>query len=786
VSKAELSLSKTVDRPHSEMLARSFPLRCCLLLLSFGCTSATVIGIDLGARFLKVGLIQVGPKGLELVLNEATQRKSASAAGFTLQDERVYGNEAQGLLGRAPKQVFIMSKLLLGQPLDSVAIEDFKRYLYPYNFETDPEFNTAVLRYSEDSTFRGEEMVAFVLSYAKQIAEGHSGSSVRDCVITIPPFFGYLERMALYNAAKIAGLNVLSLMHEGSAFALKFGFDKQKEFTEEPTNVVLLDLGASSYKVTVVGFQQVVGKKNQTTGSMTIKGLGWDKYLGGKDFDQVVLDMIAMEFNEKVLKGKDDVRNYPRAVGKMRKTAESCKDILSANTMYQVGVEALHDDRDLRMVIKRETFVEMAEERGLWARLLPPIERAIAMANLSKEEVHRVEVIGGATRIPQVQATAKEFFGRKTLDGALNGDEAGALGSTLFAAKHATQFKLREFIINDAFPYASSVRISGQNEAAAEEESEEAAESKRGKDKLLFKAMSKMPHKKVIKSTRTDDILVHLSVGDASAGETLEPMALFNITGVAAGYARLQKDEKREVVGKPSVAITFSLSSSGLIDVTKAEMSIETLETYEEMVAVNATDEEAANSTDAEAEATGAADAEAPAETPTDEAADANSTDANGTAVNKTKPIKYVPVQKQRKAIKWITLKSSKEMLGTCQPLSDAEVNKCIKRNADMLIEEKRRRTNAEAKNGLESFIIDTRDKIGDEAMEQVSTEEERESLRTQFNELEDWLYGDGMSLDAKEYTKRKKELSAQTSPIFLRFSEMTDRPAAVEAAVTD
>jgi len=140
-------------------------------------------------------------------------------------------------------------------------------------------------------------------------------------------------------------------------------------------------------------------------------------------------------------------------------------------------------------------------------------------------------------------------------------------------------------------------------------------------------------------------------------------------------------------------------------------------------------------------------------------------------------------VQRQKKNVRFITLRWTQEVLGVSKPLSSEEVGKCIKRNADMLIEEKRRHTNAEAKNSLESYILDTRERIGDESMEKVSTETEREQLREQFNELEDWLYGDGMSLEAKEYTKRKKELSALTSPIFLRHTEMTDRPAAVEAA---
>ena len=768
--------------------------------------SGAVIGIDLGARFLKVGIIQPGV-GIELVLNEATQRKSSSAAGFNTMDERVYGNEAQNLLGKVPGQVFVMSKLLLGQPLDSQAIADFKTYLHPYNFEEDEATKAAIMRYSANSTYRPEEMVAFVLSYAKQIAEGHANAAVKDCVITIPPFFGHLERRALMNAATIAGLNVLSLIHESTAFGFKYGFDKESEFGTEPTNVVFYDLGASSYKVSVVAFSSVVGKKNKTQGSMTVKGLGWDSSLGGKDFDQIVLNMLAAEFNEKQLKGKSDCRDFPKAVGKLRKAAESTKDILSANTKYQVGIEALHDDRDMRMVVSREEFTKTAGEKGLWARLLPPLEQALAAANLTKADIHRVEVVGGATRIPQVKQAAMDFFGRKQLDGALNGDEAAALGATLYAAKLSTSFRLREFTITDAYPYATSIAISGQSDAGADEGEEGgAAGGSKGKDKLLFKANTKMPHKKLISMTRVDDLIATLSTGEPDG--PLVPIGSFNVSGVAAAYARMQKDEKRTILGKPKVSVTFTLSSSGLIDVSKAEMALEMLEQYEdfEYVPANATDDDNATAADG-------ADAEAKGD---DEAGSSNSSNSSGG--NSSVPMVKVKVEKERKRMHYTTLKVARTVLGAATPISADVVAECIQRNAELLKAEQKRKTNAEAKNALESFIIDTRDKMSDEAMEQVSTEEEREAARGQFDEMEDWIYGDGASLEAPVYHKKRaraepitqrpplpvctpcarrtteiaarcgcaaagKELVELTSPIFTRHAELEARPKAVAQA---
>jgi len=123
----------------------------CLLLGALAAPAASaVIGIDFGARFLKVGIIQPGT-GIELVLNEATQRKSSSTAGFNSQDERVYGNEAQNLLGKLPGQVFVLSKVLLGAKMDSAEIATFTDQKYPYVFEDDADGHGAVLRYSANS-----------------------------------------------------------------------------------------------------------------------------------------------------------------------------------------------------------------------------------------------------------------------------------------------------------------------------------------------------------------------------------------------------------------------------------------------------------------------------------------------------------------------------------------------------------------------------------------------------------------------------------------------------------
>jgi len=783
----------------SSTLMQTGPLS---VLLLAAAAHGAVIGIDFGSRFLKVGIIQPGT-GIELVLNEATKRKSSSAAGFTQQEERIYGDESYNMLGKLPEKQFVFSKLLLGKPLDSVEVKLFQELGYPYEFTEDEESKAALYKYG-NGTYKVEEAVAFVLSYAKQIAEKHAGSAIKDCVITIPPFFRHEERLAMTSAASIAGLNVLSLMHDNTAFAFKYGFDKEAEFTNEPTNVVFYDLGATSYKVSLVTFSSVVGKKNKTTGTMAVRGVAWDATLGGWLFDQIVLDLLVDQFNEKFPTVEPKITTSTKAMGKLRKEAERVKDILSANTMYKVGIEALHMDKDMITVISRADM----EERGAkyFERLAAPLASVLAQANLTKEEVHRVEVIGGATRIPKVKEAAKQFFGRETLDGSLNGDEAAAFGATLYAAKLSTSFRLRDFTITDAYPHSVGIRM-GADAAAAEEaeaEAEADGEEKAGKtkDKLLFKANTKFPHKKLITMSRAEDLQVSLGYRAEDGTSHAEPISTFNISGVSSAVERLSKDPKRTAIGKPKLSVTFALTSSGLLEVSKSELALEMVEKYDdyEMVASNETEAEADNATAAAEEKTEEAKEEEAkegeekkeeakeeaGEEAKEEAAPANGTaagNASSNASNGTKMMR-VKVEKERKRMHYTTLTADKVALGKTLPISDEHVKVAIQRNIALLEAEKVRARNAEAKNVLESFIIETRSRVSsDEGIEQVSPEEERQQIGDEFEKSEDWLYEEGRDLDAAAYAKKKKELEKMTAPLFLRLSELEARPRVVTQA---
>jgi len=756
-----------------------------LLAACATCAHGVVIGIDFGARFLKIAAIRPGA-GIDMVFNEASKRKSSSAVAFNAEDERVLGDDAYNLAPKLPMRTYLYAKTLLGKGMGSPAVEALVKMGYPYDFYENATTKSLSFKQDAEVSYLVEELAAFILSYAKQISEAHVGQVVRDCVLTVPPFWRATERLSLLRAAEIAGLNVLSLVHETTAVAFKYGFDKESLFVEKPLNAVFYDLGASSFKVAVVEFSATVGKKNKTQGAMTVKGVAWDEDLGGRYFDNCVADYLADEFIKAYPKQGATLRGSPRGMAKIRKEAERIKEVLSANVEIPVAIEALHEDTDFRTVMKRGEFEKRCDH--LWDRFEPPLKKALEQAGLEPSQVDKVEIVGGATRIPRVKEVAKKFFGRDTLDMSLNGDEACALGAALYAAKMSTSFRLREFGITDYFPYQVSVRMGGSGSGF---DADAEAGTSGGKEQVLFARGSKFPHKKILSVSRTEDFAVEALLEG-------ESFAAINVSGVADAISGVKTD-KREPEGKPKASITFQLTSDGIPEVAKAEVMMDVMETYEEWVVVNKTEENTTEDGAAEGEAEGeekAAEGEKAegekAEEGAEEAGEAKGAkDKKKGAKDKKKDKKKdkdLPkekVTKTAKRVHHVALSSESAFTTAIRPINSTIVSQCIARNKLMLEEEALRRRDAEAKNRLESYILATRDRMSEqeEAVAKVTTDKQRKQVGNDFEKGEDWLYEGGRSVGAAEYEAKLKEMQALADPIFFRMNEMEARPEAVKRA---
>merc|ERR1719230_1595362 len=281
---------------------------------------------------------------------------------------------------------------------------------YSFDLVYESERGVPAFYLGENKTFSGEQVLANIFFFAQKISqETADGKPVKDLVVTIPPEANLRQRQAIVAAGEIAGLRVLTLVHEGAAFAVQRAVD----FAPEKGNVekaLFYNLGSRKAEVTIVQFESrqagmVAGK---TAPVVTILGSAMDYGIGGHLFDLKLASSMLKKFQEKYPKLADGILKNPRALRKLIAQAEKSKAVLSANKAAPFIVESLYEDQDFQASIKRDEFEEMCKD--LLARITAPIETALKAANVTMEEIQHVEVVGGAWRVPKVQQDLSEYI----------------------------------------------------------------------------------------------------------------------------------------------------------------------------------------------------------------------------------------------------------------------------------------------------------------------------------------------------------------------------------------
>lgn len=226
----------------------------------------------------------------------------------------------------------------------------------------------------------------------KGIAEAHLGENVTHAIVTVPAYFNDAQRQATKDAGKIAGLNVLRIINEPTAAAIAYGLDKK----DGERNILVFDLGGGTFDVSILTIDNGVFEVLATNG---------DTHLGGEDFDQNVIEYFIKVFKKKYDK---DLRKSNQAVQKLRREVEKAKRALSSTTQVKVEIDSLYDNIDFSETLTRAKFEELNIE--LFRKTLVPVKKVLEDADLKKEDVHEIILVGGSTRIPKVQALIKEFF----------------------------------------------------------------------------------------------------------------------------------------------------------------------------------------------------------------------------------------------------------------------------------------------------------------------------------------------------------------------------------------
>ncbi|RUS14370.1 heat shock protein 70 family, partial [Jimgerdemannia flammicorona] len=348
-----------VKHYHSRLL----PLLACLLaVLLYGATtaSAAVMSIDYGTEWFKVGLIKPGVP-LDVALNRDSKRKTQSV--ITIRgEERFYGSDAGT---RYPQNTYYNLKNLLGRLYDDKHCQEY-RHRFVNNMIKDSVRGTAVFQHNETAFFTVEELIGFQFAHAKEQAEATAQELVKDVVITIPPYFNQFERQAVLDAAELAGLKVLSLMHDETAVALNYAMNRK--FTTEPLNHIFFDMGAGSTVASLVSFSNVVvkeGKRNKTVPQIEVLAVGYDRTLGGYEFDLRLQNYLGKAF-EAQKKGqlKQSVFESDKAMAKLLKEASRVKQILKL---------------DFKTKVTRAELENLSQD--LLDRIRGPIDTVLSTAN---------------------------------------------------------------------------------------------------------------------------------------------------------------------------------------------------------------------------------------------------------------------------------------------------------------------------------------------------------------------------------------------------------------------
>uniref|UniRef100_A0A7S1M027 Uncharacterized protein n=1 Tax=Alexandrium catenella TaxID=2925 RepID=A0A7S1M027_ALECA len=720
---------------------------------------AQIMSVDLGHEFFKVALMRQG-KALEIVLNSHSKRKTSTAVSF-FESIRIFGDDALAHQGKAPAKVPMFFHSLMGRNYTAADMQEGGQWwadfglgdkFYSYQLGYDAERGMPTFKLGDGNETDLEEVLAHIFQSARQMTEESSeGKPVRDLVVTMPSDATLRQRQAIVAAGEIAGLRVLTLVHEVPAFAVQRAVD----YTPEKDSSVIelfYNLGSRKTEVSVVKFEgrsagMVAGKLAPV---VTVLGSAVDFGIGGHLFDLKIAEVMLKAFQEKHPKLADGITKNARALRKLLSQAQKTKAILSSNKVAPFIVESVYEDTDFQTTIKREAFEEMCKD--MFAKLTDPVHKALQSAGVTMKDVNQVEVVGGGWRVPKIQELLSEFFDKEAgkklpLGQHLNGEEAAALGAALVAANSSSSFRVKKIFFTDITHHEYAVQV-----VSLKGEWEKNLTT-------LYPAGSPLGGKKKLSFTLEEDFAIKVFEDGVFVSE-------YTVTGVSEALAGKWKDYN--MTGTPKISVSVPLDGSGILEVKSP------LATVEELYWVNVTKPKAnatnsSNATNASDSANGTEEEPAKEE----ETAEGNET-AN--ASEGTEEAEVTMKQKKKKHEKKLTVKRSdfKPV-----PMSEARIAELRKKLESIAEKEAAVLAVAGMKNDLEAQIYGSRDKLERDDIRKVSTEEQREEVTKLCTEYEEWMYESGST--KTDYEQRLTKLQSLLGPMEERALELEARPDIID-----
>ncbi|WP_309623126.1 molecular chaperone DnaK, partial [Novosphingobium sp.] len=403
---------------------------------------AKVIGIDLGTTNSCVAVMDGGkPKVIE---NSEGARTTPSIVAFTKDGERLIGQPAKRQAVTNGDNTIFAVKRLIGRRFDDpVTKKDTE--LVPNTIVKGKNGDAWVKAGGED--YSPSQISAFILQKMKETAEAYLGETVTQAVITVPAYFNDAQRQATKDAGQIAGLEVLRIINEPTAAALAYGLDKNDGKT-----IAVYDLGGGTFDVSILEIGDGVFEVKSTNG---------DTFLGGEDFDNVIVEYLAEQFKKK--EGMD-LRTDKLALQRLKEAAEKAKIELSSTASTEINlpfITARMEGGTTTPLHLVETITRADLEKmvaNLIERTKEPMKKALSDAGLKASDIDDVVLVGGMTRMPRVREVVKEFFGKEPHTG-VNPDEVVAMGAAIQAG--VLQGDVKDVLLLDVTPLSLGIETLG-------------------------------------------------------------------------------------------------------------------------------------------------------------------------------------------------------------------------------------------------------------------------------------------------------------------------------------